>query len=83
MPRTLRELICISIYNFTNKTIYLSKAVWLKIWSDGFSGAKSVEKKTYTQRGGNRELLTAQTYIENIKIDFVKTDALWDFAKVF
>ena len=44
---------------------------------------KSAEKKTYIQRGGNKELLTAQTYIKNIKIDFVKIDALWNFAKVF
>ena len=27
--------------------------------------------------------MTAQTYVENIKIDFVKIGALWDFAKVF
>lgn len=55
----------------------------MEIWSDGFSGVKSAEKKTYIQRVDNIEFWTAQTYIKNIKIDFVKTGALWDFANVF
>ena len=61
----------------------ISKALQLEIWSDGFSGAKSAEKKTYIQRVDNKGFLTAQTYIKNIKIDFVKIGALRDFAKVF
>ena len=40
-------------------------------------------KKTYIQRVNNKGFLTAQTYIKNIKIDFVKIGALRDFAKVF
>ena len=54
----------------------ISKAVLLEIWSHGFSGAKSAEKKTYIQRVDNKKFLTAQTYIKNIKIDFVKIGAL-------
>ena len=38
---------------------------------------------TYIQRVDNKGFLTAQTYIKNIKIDFVKIGALRDFAKVF
>ena len=44
---------------------------------------KAWEKKPYTQRVDNIEFWTAQTYIKNFKIGFVKTGALWDFANVF
>ena len=47
-----------------------------------FIGLKQ-DIKTDIQRVDNREFLTAQTYIKNIEIDFVKIDALRDFAKVF
>ena len=43
---------------------------------------KARRRKHIMIQRGNKELLTAQTYTENIKIYFVQTDALWNFAKV-
>ena len=40
-------------------------------------------KHIHIQRVDYKGFLTAQTYIKNIKTDFVKIGALWDFAKVF